>query len=537
MFVRIWLQGLLALTLLVTGVGTPLATPVGTPVAQETPWWQEAACYEVFVRSFADSDGDGIGDFNGLREHLDYLNDGHPGQGDDLGVNCIWLMPIFPSLSYHGYDVTDYDTVNPDYGTEADFRALMDDAHARGIRVIIDLPINHTSSQHPWFQDAITGPNARYRDWYIFEETNPGYTGPWGEEVWHQTPGADDWYYGVFVDSMPDLNLRNPDVNAEIERIVTHWLIDMDVDGFRMDAIKHAIEDGRAQEGTPDTLAWIRQFDDMVHRVKPDAYTVGEVMGSSTDSLQPYMDPPGLDQYLHFTLAQNAVNAARFGQARQLLQIVAGADDRLPAGTWATFLTNHDQPRIASQIGQEPGKLRVAGMLLLSLPGTPFIYYGEEIGMPGPKPDEMIRTPFPWSAEPNGGFTTGTPWEPLQPGWERVNVETEAADPASVLSLYQQWGAVREVSPALQTGTYLPLTTPNMKTIAFLRTHAEQTVLVVINLGADPSDPLELTLPDGLSATTQNLVTGEAGPAVDGGVIRIAPVDGQSGLLLDIEGE
>jgi alpha-amylase len=202
------------------------------------------------VRSFADSDGDGNGDLQCLSGKLDYLNDGKPGEGDVLGVTCIWLMPIMQSPSYHGYDVTDYMMAEDDYGTNEDFLEMMEEAHARNIRVIIDFPINHTSSEHPWFAEAHSSPESSYRDWYIFKDENPGYVGPWSQQVWPPAPAGDGVYYGIFDASMPDLDYTNPAVNAGIERITQFWLTEMGVDGFRLDAVKHMIEDGQAQENT-----------------------------------------------------------------------------------------------------------------------------------------------------------------------------------------------------------------------------------------------------------------------------------------------
>jgi alpha-amylase len=512
----------------------PAASPMASPVAEQGgQWWQGATCYEIFVRSFMDSDGDGIGDFPGLTSQLDYLNDGVPGEGDDLGVTCIWLMPIMESPSYHGYDVTDYETIEPDYGTNDDFLHFMEEAHARGIRVIIDLPINHTSSDHPWFQEAISDENSPYRDWYVFEDENPGYPGPWGQQVWHSTPGGDDYYYGIFVDSMPDLNFENPDVNEEVRRITEFWLTEMGVDGFRMDAIKHVIEDGRIQENTPATMEWLVDYAAFVRSVKPDAYTVGEVMGSGTDGLLPYY-PDTLDHYFQFELAQAMVNTSNFGSARTLIPLLQRTYDTLPDQRWGTFLTNHDQPRYTSQV-EEPERQRVGAMMLLSFPGTPYIYYGEEIGMPGDKPDPNIRTPMQWTPQRNGGFTTGIPYTDLQPGWEETNVALQTDDPDSLLSTYRAWSQAREVHPTLQTGTFAVLESEDRSILAFVRQHEEETLLVLINPGANPTEELTFTVPDGITGPTTDIFTGEPGPSInDDGILTLPPLDGRSGTILKV---
>ncbi len=503
---------LMAFILIASSALPVLATPVAQP-EDEAPWWRTTICYEVFVRSFQDSDGDGIGDINGLISRLDYLNDGVPGSGNDLGVGCIWLMPVMQSPSYHGYDVTDYRTIEADYGTNQDFLRLMDEAHARGIRVIVDYPLNHVSVEHEWFVDAASDPESPYRDWFIFEDEDPGYTGPWGQQVWHQNPHGDGYYYGIFDSSMPDLNFRNDGVNAEFNDITRFWLTEMRVDGFRMDAIKHVIEEGQIQENTPANIAWLRKFGAFVKEVKPEAFTIGEVMGTGTDSLQVYY-PDTLDAFFHFELAGTLSNAASTGSPRRIGPIVGGADSRLPDQRWGTFLTNHDEPRVATVLRQDPDKLRVAAILLLTLPGTPFIYYGEEIGMPGEKPDPNIRTPMQWSGESGGGFTTGTPYTAMQPGWQDLNVAAQDHDDGSLLNTYRTWGQVRESSVALQQGSFVPLETENRQVLVFLRVHEDQTMLVVINLGSEPTAPMTLTLP----STTADI---PAIPARDGIALEI----------------
>jgi alpha-amylase len=237
---------------------SPTVIPSTPPVTQVPalsqgtdgyPWWNDTIFYEIFVRSFCDSNGDGIGDFNGITEKLDYLK--------NLGVTGLWLMPINPSPSYHGYDVTNYFAVNPDYGTIADFKTLVSEAHNRGIRVIIDMVLNHTSSQHPWFI-AAQDPNSPYRNFYIWSDTKPVYSGPWGEQVWY--PTITGYYYAIFSQSMPDLNYRNTEVTAQMENAVKFWLETTGIDGFRLDAARHLIENGTVQANTPETHAWFKQF-------------------------------------------------------------------------------------------------------------------------------------------------------------------------------------------------------------------------------------------------------------------------------------
>jgi len=241
---------------------------------EEYPWWNDSVFYEIFVRSFYDSDGDGIGDFNGIVEKMDYLNDGNPNTSTDLGITGIWLMPINPSPSYHGYSVTDYYSVNPEYGTMDDFENFLNEAHKRGIKVIVDLVLNHTSNQHPWFLNA-ADPTSPYHDWYIWSDTDPGYVGSWGQEVWFEQ--GDEYYYSTFSEFMPDLNYTNPEVTQEMQNVVQFWVNEVGVDGFRLDAAKHLIEEGTKQANTISTHSWYEKFRPALKQINPHALVVGEI--------------------------------------------------------------------------------------------------------------------------------------------------------------------------------------------------------------------------------------------------------------------
>lgn len=477
---------------------TPYPTITLGPTAEARPlpagWWENAVCYEIFVRSFHDSDGDGIGDLNGLIEKLDYINDGDPAGGADLGANCIWLMPISEAGSYHGYDVIDYYSIERDYGTNDDFKRLMSEAHARGIKIIIDLVLNHTSSAHPWFLDALNNPDSPYRDWYIWSPVDPGYRGPWGEQVWHRSPVRAEYYYGIFVAEMPDLNYRNPAVVAEAEKIAGFWLNDMGVDGFRLDAIKHVVENGVEQEGTRETHAWMRSFEAAIERLKPGTFTVGEIFGGRPGILDTYY-PDQLDTYFEFGVAEGIIRSANSGAAAPYLTAVDDALARLPYQRWAPFLTNHDQERAMTTLGGDTGKARAAAAALLTSPGIPFMYYGEEIGMTGAKPDERIRTPMQWSAGASGGFSSGSPWEALQSDYPTVNVAQQAADPDSLLNLYRTLIRLRTTHPALARGDFIALDVTGAA--VFLRRAGDDRVLVVINFSGE-------TLAGGALAFPQN---------------------------------
>lgn len=454
------------------------------------PWVKEGVCYEVFVRSFFDSNGDGNGDLNGLISRLDYINDGNPNSTKSLGANCIWLMPITQSPSYHGYDTTDYYTVNKDYGSNDDLKRLIQEAHKRGIKVLSDLVLNHTSNQHPWFQQALADPKSPYRDYYIFRADNPGYDNLNGGKAFYKNPQGNDYYFAQFGGDLPDLNYRNPAVTAEMEKVVRFWLQDIGVDGFRLDAVRYLIEDGQNQADTPETKAWLRDFRKFYTSIKPDAFTIGEVY--SNLPLDGYY-PDQLDEFFAFSLADLLVKSGANGTS-SFVDAAKDINNRLPFQRFGVFLTNHDQNRILDQPGISLPKMQTLAAAYLTLPGLPFIYYGEEIGMLGRKPDEKIRTPMQWSPDPNGGFTTGTPWEALNTGIQKFNVQVEDSDPESLLNLYRKLVHLRRNTPALSGGSYLPLDTTNFVVGAYLRHAANSDVLMVFNMDNSDAKGIKLSV-------------------------------------------
>ena len=454
------------------------------------PWWNDSVFYEIFVRSFYDSDGDGIGDLQGIIEKLDYLNDGDPNTTNDLGITGIWLMPIFPSPSYHGYDVTDYYDINPEYGTMEDFTQLLTEAHARGIRVIIDLVINHTSSEHPWFLQA-ADPSSSYHDWYIWSDTNPAYTGSWGQQVWFPFHGS--YYYGSFTSTMPDLNYTNPEVTAQMQDVAAFWLEDIGVDGFRMDAAKHLIEEGIIQANSDSTHAWWKDFRSFYKQVSPSALVVGEVWDDTWITAQ-YLQGDELDLSFEFSLADAMIRSANGGLSEAVSDQMNRSYSQIPDLQYAIFLANHDQDRVFSQLGENEDKMALAASLLLTSPGVPFIYYGEEIGMVGSQIHERIRRPMQWLGDvAYSGFTTGSSWQAMGNGWKLYNVEDEANDPDSILSLYRDLIHIRSQHAALRVGDLTLLTTTNEVVYSCLRVSDSEAVLVIINLSDQPIDEVWLT--------------------------------------------
>jgi alpha-amylase len=465
-----------ALPLLLAVVPVAAAAQAGAPAG----WQRSGVCYEIFVRSFFDADGDGVGDLRGLMEKLDHVNDGDPSGGDDLGATCIWLMPVSPSPSYHGYDVTNYYDVRREYGTREDFRRFVDEAHRRGIAVLVDLVLNHSSSEHPYFRSALIDPASPYRGWYRWSPVERS-TDEWSGAVWHRVPDRDEYYYGLFWHGMPDLDLSSPEVTAEAERIARFWLEEMGVDGFRLDAVGHFFEDGDRIRHGPGTHPWLREFQAALRRIRPEVYTVGEVW-DSIGGILPYY-PDQLDAYFAFEVSDALVEAVRTGAGARLTAAVERMQREVPDGRWAIFQRNHDQTRTLTAYGGDLRRARLSATLLLTLPGLPFVYYGEEIGMTADKPDPRLRTPMHWAAGPAAGFTTGTAWEPLRPDSLTANVAAQHGDPASLLSHYRRMIHLRTAHPALGPGDFVRLETGSDAVLAYLRRVEGRTVLVLANLG------------------------------------------------------
>ena len=455
-------------------------------------WANGAVFYEVFVRSFQDSDGDGKGDLKGLEARLDYVK--------DLGVDALWLMPVFDSPSYHGYDTTDYEKINPDYGTNGDFERLLAEAHRRGIHVVVDLVLNHTSWKHPWFVESASSPGSPKRDWYVWSATDLHWPQPWNanSDTWHEKNGA--YYYGLFWAGMPDLNYRTPAVREEAKRIASLWL-SRGVDGFRLDAARHLIETGPGEHGQNDTLethAFWKEFAAYVRSVKRDAVLIGENW-TETPIIATYYGSteivPGGDEFplnFDFPLASRIVRGVKAQDAAPIAEKLAEVRRTYPRGaTDVPFLTNHDQRRVASELDDDPGKLRTAAAVLLTLPGTPFLYYGEEIGLdngPGTN-DEWKRTPMPWDASAGGGFTTAArPWQAFASGHERTNVAAQAGDPSSLLSRYRKLLRVRHESEAIRRGA-MEMVSATGPVLAYVLTRDGERILVAHNLSDEPQNP------------------------------------------------
>ena len=460
---------------------TPTATSIPEPtqtsdVSQGTegfPWWNDTVFYEIFVRSFRDSDGDGIGDFNGITEKLDYLQ--------ALGVKGLWLMPINPSPSYHGYDVTDYYGVNSAYGTMDDFKHLLEEAHKHDIKIIIDFVLNHTSAKHPWFQNALL-PGNEYRDWYKWSETDPGTLGPWGQKTWYRATNG-QYYYAIFWDQMPDLNYDNPAVRAEMKKVTAFWLEEVGIDGFRLDAVRYVVEDDQLADSKANH-AFLEEWGTYYRSINPEAFTVGEAW-TGNSSVKKYTNTnTELTSAFNFDLSTamlKSVNESNSTNVRFLLQTTLRD---FPEQDNANFIANHDTNRVMSQIGgnDKEEKAKVLAGILLTAPGIPFIYYGEEIGMSGTKPDEFIRTPMQWDNTQGAGFTSGKPWEEINADFSLVNVSKQTGDSASLLEHYRKLIQLRNEHAALRIGKTYVADSKSNKIVSYLRVSKDETLLIIINI-------------------------------------------------------
>lgn len=471
----------------ITPTATPIPEPTPTPVAPGTeglPWWNDAVFYEIFVRSFRDSDGDGVGDFNGITEKLDYLQ--------ELGIRGIWLMPINPSPSYHGYDVTDYYAVNLDYGSMDDFRRLLEEAHKRDIKIIIDLVLNHTSSQHPWFKSALT-PGGEYRDWYVWSETDPGTLGPWGAKAWYRASNG-QYYYAIFWDQMPDLNFSTTAVREETRKIASFWLEDVGIDGFRLDAVRYLAEDEKLADSTANHL-FLEEWGKYYRTVDPQTFTVGEAWTDNAN-VKKYVDSNAeLDSAFNFDLSAALLKSLNESNNTNLRFVLQTTVRDFPEQDNANFITNHDMPRVMNQLSTDKEqKAKVAAGILLTAPGIPFIYYGEEIGMSGTKPDELIRTPMQWTSEEGAGFTSGTPWEVINSDYTAVNVAAQAGDSSSLLEHYRALIQLRNAHSALRIGKIHVAESDSNKLVAFLRASGDETILALFNIDDKPVSSYGLDL-------------------------------------------
>ena len=511
-------------------------------------WWKEGIFYQIYPRSFQDSDADGVGDIKGIIERLPYL--------ERLGVDAIWLSPIFPSpMTDFGYDISDYTGVDPLFGTMEDFDRLVEAAHANGLKIILDLVPNHTSDQHPWFIESRSSRDNPKRDWYIWRD--PGEGGPpnnwlseFGGSAWSWDEATGQYYYHAFLAQQPDLNWRNPAVHEAIYDVMRFWLR-KGVDGFRVDVIWHLIKDAQFRdnppnpfyrEGRPPHEKILTQYSTdqpEVHEVVAEMRRVTQEFGSRVLIGEIYLPLERLVAYYGNDLrgAQMPFNFALIStlwSARSIEKIIADYETALPPGAWPNWvLGNHDRPRVASRIGQD--QTRVAAMLLLTLRGTPTLYYGDEIGMRqiAIAPDQVrdpfetnvpgigvgrdgCRTPMQWDATPNAGFSRATPWLPVADDSVHENVVNLDADAQSILNLYRELIKLRRQTPALTSGDYVPLAAEG-DVLLYRRISGDRSVVVALNLGAEPVAVTSTSIGSG-SAILLSTFLDRQHESVDGGL-------------------
>ena len=465
-------------------------------------WWREGVFYQIYPRSFQDSNGDGVGDLRGIIDRLDHLN----GSEASLGIDAVWLSPFYPSpMADFGYDVADYRDVDRIFGSLADADTLLAEAHRRGIKVIIDLVPNHTSDRHPWFAAARSSRNDPKRDWYVWADAAKGGGPPnnwravFGRKraAWTLDRASGQYYLHHFLPEQPDLNWWNEDVRKAIDEVLRFWL-DRGVDGFRVDVAHSLVKDPQLRDNPRFRIRGPRSprnWDlDEVHEIHrrwrrvldeyPERMAVGEVDPHDLRRLVRYY---GNDDELQMPFNFHFLEQP--WKAQSFRGVVERWESLLPDHAWPDYtLSNHDRSRAATRYGI--GRRRIAAMMLLTLRGTPFIYYGEEIGMTDvPIPPERIvdvdgrdpeRTPMQWDATSNAGFTTGAPWLPLAADAARVNVWTQRGDPRSLLSFYCRLTGVRRATLALRLGSYRSLPAPR-GVFAFVREADGERVIVALN--------------------------------------------------------
>jgi alpha-glucosidase len=481
-------------------------------------WWNHGVVYQIYPRSFRDSNGDGVGDLRGILERIDYVA--------GLGVDAVWLAPIYPSpMADFGYDVADYTAIHPVFGTLTEFDELVRALKQRGLKLILDFVPNHTSDQHPWFRESRAKRTNPKRDWYLWRDPAPdggppnNWLSQFGGSAWQLDETTGQYYYHAFLKEQPDLNWRNPEVRVAMHAVLRFWL-DRGVDGFRVDVLWHLIKDDEWRDNPPNPhfgpgepphhsqvplyTTDRPEVQNEIHGLRkvvdeyPDRVLIGEIY-LPVERLVAYYGTnlDGVHLPFNFQLLQAQWNA------RGIAQLIDHYEQAIPRGGWPNWvLGNHDNPRIASRVG--PLQARVAAMLLLTLRGTPTMYYGDELGMANvPIPPERVqdpfernvpgigmgrdpcRTPMQWDGSDHAGFSSAEPWLPISDDYPVVNVEAENNDPKSMLTLYRRLLALRRAHPALNAGKYESVAmTGNL--VAYIRRDGTQAFLVALNLGAEP---------------------------------------------------
>lgn len=493
-------------------------------------WYHKSVVYHIYTRSFKDSNKDGVGDLRGIIDRLDYL----AGSEKSLGIGAIWLSPFYksPQVDY-GYDISDYKDIDPMFGDLETFKTLVKECHKKNIRIIIDFVINHTSSEHKWFKESQSSRENSKRDWYIWRDPKPDGSPPnnwrsvFGGPAWTLDEKTGQYYFHSFLPEQPDLNWRYEEVQEEMKQVGRFWL-DMGVDGFRIDAIEHLIEDSYLRDD-PRNPDYVPLRDDpyllnehLFSKSQKDlSYCINalcELISEYPDRFivsEAYVDIPKIvslyqacEQKVHAPFNFNLMG--KRWSATEYRQFVDEFEKALSPNDWPNYVFgNHDRSRLVSRLGEK--RARVVAVLLLTLRGMPFIYYGDEIGMADVEISlEKIkdpfakklgetrysrdpeRTPMQWSGEKYAGFSEVEPWLPVSPDFEKKNVEEELKDPSSILNLYRSLIGFRNKTPALQYGTYKSLDTLSSEIFSYVREYEGQKILIILNFS---DKEIEETIP------------------------------------------
>jgi len=522
------------------------------------PWWRHAVFYEIYPRSFADGNNDGVGDLNGITAKLDYLK--------QLGVDAIWITPCYPSPQVDfGYDVSDYENIDPMYGTLADFDRLAAESKKRNIRIIMDFVINHTSDQHKWFLRSKSSKISYYRDWYVWRDGHGQNQPPnnwlstFGGSAWKFDPTTGQYYYHYFYAEQPDLNWRNPSVEKAMFD-VTRWWYKRGVAGFRLDAVDTLFEDpdlrdnpvlpGTNKYGDPNMEDKYDKKLPEMHEVltnlrtvadEYDAVLIGETWVKNIAELKEYYGGHSNELQMPMDFLFTSVNKLSPAEFRRQ---IAGVDS---SGGWPVYLfSNHDIVRAYDRYGDGAHNDDIAKLLAglhLTLRGTPIMYYGEELGMENnqPKRREDVqdpigrlgwpvekgrdgeRTPMQWNDSVNAGFSTKNPWLPVAPGYKTHNVAAESKDPNSVLEFYRRVLALRHTNKALLEGKYVALNEDNSSVLSYLRNYKGEAVLVVLNMSGSPQKSIFNLAGQGFTSPTFKALVATPGSEVKGQAVSLQP--------------